>query len=152
MEQFQTESNSAQETETVAEQIGKNCQGSEVIELMSDLGGGKTTFVRGLVRGIGSKDTVSSPTFTISKVYKAEKIEVQHFDFYRLSEPGLVAHELEDIISEPGIITIIEWAEVVQRVLPETRLRIEFTRTSETGRNLIFKYPTSMSYLLRGIS
>lgn len=67
---WQVMTDSASATETLGEAMGKRLRGSEVIELVSDLGGGKTTFVRGLARGLGSTDKVSSPTFTISQVYK----------------------------------------------------------------------------------
>jgi len=84
MDTLRITSESPEATEQLAEAIGRRLTGGEVIELVSDLGGGKTTFVRGLARGLGSADVVSSPTFTVSKVYKADKLELHHFDFYRL--------------------------------------------------------------------
>lgn len=77
---WQTESTSSDATEKLAEQLGKNLRGGEVIELVSDLGGGKTTFVRGLARGAGSSNHVASPTFTISRVYKVKAPELTHSD------------------------------------------------------------------------
>src|SRR5689334_25117700 len=106
-------------TEQLGEAIGERLKGGEVIELVSDLGGGKTTFVRGLARGFGSSDRVASPTFTISKVYKSGSKELHHFDFYRLQESGLIAHELEEIIHDPMCTVVVEWAAVVKNVLPE---------------------------------
>jgi tRNA threonylcarbamoyladenosine biosynthesis protein TsaE len=115
------------------------------------LGGGKTTFVRGLARGMGSTDRVSSPTFTVSKVYKAKDLELHHFDFYRLGDAGLLAHELQDIIGDPAIVLVVEWADVVQHVLPEARLTISITCTAEESRKLEFTYPNSLQYLVEDL-
>src|SRR5687767_41688 len=102
---FSIESTSSVHTEQLAEQLGQRLKGGEVIELASDLGGGKTTFVRGLARGFGSTDKVSSPTFTVQKVYKTGGKEMHHYDFYRLAEAGLTGHELEDSIGDDSIVT-----------------------------------------------
>jgi tRNA threonylcarbamoyladenosine biosynthesis protein TsaE len=141
----------AKKTEELAEKIGQNLKGGEVIELTSDLGGGKTTFARGLARGFGSSDHVASPTFTISKIYKNGKKEMHHFDFYRLPEAGLIAHELEEVINDPNCTVVVEWAEVVKHVLPAERLGITINKTSDDARILSFDYPEQLSYLLDGI-
>lgn len=138
-------------TEQIAELIGGRLQGGEVIELISDLGGGKTTFVRGLARGMGSIDRVASPTYTISKVYSAGKLELHHFDFYRLNEGGMVAHELAEFIHDPLCVVVVEWAEVVHTVLPESRLTININRLSETTRSLEIAYDEDQTYLLEGL-
>lgn len=148
---WQTDSTSSEATEQLAEQLGANLRGGEVIELISDLGGGKTTFVRGLGRGVGSKDRVASPTFTLSKVYQARELEVHHFDFYRLVDAGLMTHELTDIIGDPKVVLIVEWADVVQHVLPDDRLTIHLKRTGEESRSLEFNVPESLGYLMEGI-
>lgn len=120
---------------------------------MSDLGGGKTTFTRGLVRGTGSSTNVASPTFTISKVYQAPKFEIHHFDFYRLGEAGIVGDELHELLGDPGVVIVVEWADVVQHVLPEERLRIEISRvaSNEDARELLITYPFSLAYLVEGV-
>jgi tRNA threonylcarbamoyladenosine biosynthesis protein TsaE len=139
------------ETEALAKRLGKNLRGGEVIELVSDLGGGKTTLVRGLAEGFGSDDKVASPTFTVSKVYKAGKKELHHFDFYRLSDPGILAYELHDLVGDPLAVTVIEWADVAHHVLPEERLTIRLKRTGDEERELSFEYPETLKYLLEGI-
>lgn len=144
-------SDGAEATEKIAEHIGHNLRGGEVIELVSDLGGGKTTFTRGLARAIGSTDTVSSPTFTISKVYGGGRLELHHFDFYRLADAGLAANELHDLIGDPELAIIVEWADVVAHVLPEQRLSLSLKRTGETTRQLVLTYPDSLGYLLKGL-
>lgn len=149
--QWQTISTSADETEALAEKLGVTLRGGEVIELISDLGGGKTTFVRGLVRALGSTDKVASPTFTISKVYDAGKLTVHHFDFYRLGEPGIIADELQEVVADPQAVVVVEWADVVQHVLPEDRITITIEQTAEGDRLLTFYVAKSLTYSLEAV-
>jgi tRNA threonylcarbamoyladenosine biosynthesis protein TsaE len=144
---WETNTRTTDGTEKIAEQVGAALKGGEVIELMSDLGGGKTTFVRGLARGAGSKDTVGSPTFTISRVYKAGQKTIRHYDFYRLSEPGLMAQELSESVGSAEDVVVIEWGAIVQDVLPKERLQIEFEQARE-GRILRFRAPKPLAYLV----
>lgn len=146
-------STSSDATEKIAERIAHNLRGGELIELASDLGGGKTTFVRGLARGIGSEDKVASPTFTIAKVYKSSKLELHHFDFYRLADAGLVAYELHDLIGDPEVAVVVEWGGIVEHVLPEERLSIALERAHDADdkRRLVCKYPEALAYLVEGI-
>lgn len=139
---------SGAETEYFGETIGRRLRGGEIIELASDLGGGKTTFVHGLARGAGSTDHVSSPTFTISKVYKTPRLDIHHFDFYRLPEAGLMEHELHDLLDDPKIAIVIEWGDIVRHVLPDERLTIEIIQTAEASRELRAACHPSLSYLL----
>lgn len=140
---------SAKQTESLGEKIGKRLRGGEVIELSSDLGGGKTTFVRGLARGAGSKDNISSPSFTIKNVYSAPRYEIWHFDFYRLNQAGMVGYELEDALGDSKIITVIEWAKDASKVLPEERLKIQFTPSPDESRELTIRWPEKLEYLVR---
>ena len=142
-----------EETEHLAAAIGVQLRGGECIELSSDLGGGKTTFTRGLAAGAGSLDQVASPTFTISKRYQAQKLTLFHYDFYRLQEPGLVAEELAESVHDPLAVSIIEWADTVEDVLPYNRLKISIQRSadSETARTIHIAGPAESGYLLEGI-
>ena len=126
-------------------------KGGEVIELVSDLGGGKTTFVRGLARGTGSPDRVASPTFTISRVYTSPSFEIHHFDFYRLGEAGLIAEELDEVLNDPTIVTVVEWADIVQDVMPAKRLTVAIEKTPTDGRILTFRAPESLAYLVQAV-
>jgi tRNA threonylcarbamoyladenosine biosynthesis protein TsaE len=148
---WQTISADSESTERIGEQIGKQLRGGEMIELISDLGGGKTTFTRGLARGAGSKDKVASPTFTISKMYDTGNLQIHHFDFYRLQEAGIVADELAEIIGDPKAVAVVEWGDVVQDVLPKERLTLTITQTPEGDRKLAFAYAESLAYLLEGV-
>lgn len=147
-QQLTIQSNSADGTEQLGFAVGSRLKGGEVIELMSDLGGGKTTFTRGLANGAGSEDHVASPTFTISKVYKTPKFEIHHFDFYRLQEAGLMEHELGDLLNDPKIVVVVEWGEVVQHVLPKKRLSVEIYQSESEGREIHLTAPPEIAYLL----
>lgn len=128
---------SEQETRTLGETIGLLLKGGEVIELVGDVGAGKTTFVKGLARGLSIDEDVQSPSFTISRVYDArDDLRLAHYDFYRLNDAGIMANELTETTQDPQSITVIEWADIVEGVLPEGRLRITFAAPSETTRTL----------------
>ena len=148
---WQTNSTSSEQTEQLGEKIGRALKGGEVIELASDLGGGKTTFVRGLARGAGSEDKVASPTFTISKVYDTKHFQIHHFDFYRLSEAGIVADELAEVALDPKAVVVVEWGEVVQHVLPDKRLTITIKQNSDGSRALTFSAAAAVGYLLEAV-
>lgn len=138
-------SRSATETEALGATLGAHLRGGEVIELTSDLGGGKTTFVRGLAAAAGSTDRVASPTFTISKVYEAPQFAIHHFDFYRLPEAGLIRHELEDVLGDPNSVVVIEWSNIVADVLPEDTIRIHIRTTGEDEREITIEDPREQS-------
>jgi tRNA threonylcarbamoyladenosine biosynthesis protein TsaE len=134
-------SRSAEETEALGAKLGSKLRGGEVIELVSDLGGGKTTFVRGLARGMGSEAKVASPTFTLSREYKAGRLTLYHFDFYRLSEPGIMTDELAEIVGDPKAVVVVEWGDIVEYVLPAGKMTISFKVLTENERELTFTYP-----------
>ncbi len=144
---WQTESTSSEITEQLAEELGAKLRGGEVIDLIADLGGGKTTFTRGLVRGTGSADKVASPTFTINREYHAPTFTVSHFDFYRLGEAGIVGDELAEVIGDPTYVTVVEWGEIVHDILPENRLTVAIEQTVSGARMLTFTCPESLGYL-----
>lgn len=127
--------------------IGSRLRGGEVIELVSDLGGGKTAFVRGLARGMGSEDHVHSPSFTIGNQYRAGNLTLHHFDFHRLNDAGIMRDELAEILIDPQAVVVVEWADLVEDVLPAEHLTIHIKATGETTRQLNFAYPSSLSYL-----
>lgn len=146
------ETHDAQESEAFGEHIGARLRGGEVIELSSDLGGGKTTLTRGIARGAGSVNQVASPTFTVSKLYDAGQLHIHHFDFYRLAEAGIMSQELAELLEDPTNIIIVEWSDVVQSVLPADRLTIAIQRikSGEDHRRFVVTYPSSMAYITEG--
>lgn len=142
------------DTERLGFVIGKKLQGGECIELVSDIGGGKTTFTRGLVRGIGSQDKVTSPTFTIGKQYTSKDLICYHFDFYRLNDPGLVAEELAEALADEKAIKVIEWAESVTDALPKDRIimHLDRVRDSSDERSCRIVYSERYKKSIEGIS
>jgi tRNA threonylcarbamoyladenosine biosynthesis protein TsaE len=149
---WETDSTSSDVTERLGEQLGRNLHGGEVIELVSDLGGGKTTFTRGLVRGTGSTDRVGSPTFTLSREYTAPRFTVAHFDFYRLGEAGIMGDELDEIIHDPAYVTVVEWGDIVHDVLPKNRLTVQLTQTGDDQRRVSINCPAELAYALEGLN
>lgn len=128
---------SAQEMKDFGARIGALLEGGEVIELVGDVGAGKTTFVRGVASGMGITETVQSPSFTINRVYDAPHgLRLVHYDFYRLDDPGIMADELHEELDDKRVVVIIEWAEAVGNVLPEDRLVLALGATGEEEREV----------------
>ena len=110
---------------------------ASVIELIGDVGAGKTTFVRGLAEGLGIKEPVTSPSFTISKTYAIPSGgNLVHYDFYRLPDPGIMAEDLEENINTPNNIVIVEWADTVSDLLPKNHKRIEIKLNDDGTREV----------------
>lgn len=137
------------EMKTLGQSIGERLRGGEIIELIGDVGAGKTTFVKGLSKGLKVDDDVQSPSFTISRVYDArDGLSLHHYDFYRLGDAGVMSYELAESVDDEKVITVVEWAGTVQDVLPTNRLiiRIEYTPDG-SGRELSTQAPDDMKYL-----
>ncbi len=148
MSKMELISQSVDDTLACGKSIGEKLKGGEVFELMSDLGGGKTSFVRGLNQGFGSADMVSSPSFTICNTYKRDDdLQLNHFDFYRLSEPGIVKDELDEFLHDPNNIVVVEWGEIVDDVLPDDRVVVTISTNKDDSRTILFEYPESLNYL-----
>ncbi len=110
-----------------------------IIELIGDVGAGKTTFVRGLATGLGIKSPITSPSFTISKSYALPKSNgyLVHYDFYRLPDPGLMSEDLAESIANPNNIVVIEWGESVSNCLPKDHTIININYTESGNREVI---------------
>lgn len=119
------------------QKLGALFAGGEVIELIGDVGAGKTTLTKGIAVGMGIDETVQSPTFTISRVYDApNNLRLAHYDFYRLGDAGIMANELDEAAHDIATVTIVEWAGVVDGVLPTDRLRLNITSPTEMTRHI----------------
>ena len=98
----------------------KDAETAVVIELVGDVGAGKTTLVKGFAKGLGVQDEVTSPSFTISKSYACANGKIlTHYDFYRLKEPGIMLEDLEEKLGDDRQIIVVEWGESVADLLPE---------------------------------
>ena len=134
MKNFEREINSTEEMIEFGKEIGSNLEGGSVLELVGDVGAGKTTFTKGLALGLGVLETVQSPTFTISRVYEGDNLTLSHYDFYRLNDYGIMKMELAENLSNPQNITVVEWAGELADILPEKHLKLIFESISEDKR------------------
>ena len=127
-------SKSPEETKALAQKFSKELEKGDVITLNGDLGAGKTAFTQGLAEGLGIKEYLNSPTFTIVNCYEGD-LPLYHFDVYRI-EDGDEMYEIgyEEYIFGDGI-SIIEWAEKIKEILPEKRYDITIERDFEQGEN-----------------
>lgn len=129
--------------------LGRLLGGGEVLELVGDVGSGKTTFVKGLARGLDIDEDVQSPSFTISRIYSArDGLTLVHYDFYRLQEAGIMGDELHETILNPKTITVIEWGNIVEGALPSDRLTLSIVSPSETVRRIIVEAHGSNSLVI----
>jgi tRNA threonylcarbamoyladenosine biosynthesis protein TsaE len=144
---------SSEDTQSVARRLSRYLPKQATIVLSSDLGGGKTTFVQGLAAGLGYTGAVTSPTFTLSNIYRLESgRELHHYDLYRLTEAGVLSDELEEDLKDPQVITVIEWPALAEHQLPADRLTVTFEPTSETSRTLKFSSGgTTSDKLIEGL-
>lgn len=116
--------------------LGEALVAPVVLELLGDVGAGKTTLTRGIAEGLDVKEAITSPSFTISKEYRGSKYRLVHYDFYRLADPGIMSEDLDEAISDPSAITIVEWGESIRNILPEDRKRIEIKYIDEETREI----------------
>lgn len=117
--------------------LGAQLRGGEIIELVGDVGAGKTTLTKSIALGMGIDEDVQSPSFTISRVYETSKgISLAHYDFYRLADAGIMNEELHETLHDPATVTVIEWAGIIHHVLPKDRLTISFAYSGEKSRTL----------------
>jgi len=122
--------NNLNETKLLAKKFAKLLHGGEVILLGGDLGAGKTTFTKGVLKSLGVKSEVTSPTFTIMREYKGKKFKIYHFDMYRMTS-GAEAREfgLEDYIysKDKNSLVFIEWPENVKDILYGDFIRVQIS-------------------------
>lgn len=126
------------ETLAFARRFGQCLHGQGLVFLQGELGAGKTTFCRGILRGLGYAGAVKSPTFTLVEPYRLGKISVFHFDLYRLGDPNELEYiGFDDYIDRGGLV-LVEWPELADGVLPESDLTLEL-QVQGQGRRLTIK-------------
>ncbi len=132
---YQTES--AEETEQLGARLAGHLQGGEVIAYTGDLGAGKTAFTRGIARGLGITERVTSPTFTIVNEYPDGRLPLFHFDMYRLgSSDELYDIGWEDYLSRGGVCAV-EWSEIVEDAIDGNVIRIDLKNGALENSRLI---------------
>ena len=127
------ETRSPEETFQVGKSLGEKEYPGQVITLTGDLGVGKTVFTQGLGKGLGIEEPVNSPTFTIVQVYEGGRLPFYHFDVYRIGD----VEEMDEVgfdeyVSGEGV-SLIEWANLIEEILPENRVNITIEKDLEQG-------------------
>ena len=129
------------ETEDKAKDFASSIKGfknSLLINLIGNLGAGKTTFVRGLIQELGFDEFVKSPTFTIVESYESDNLKVFHFDLYRIEDDNeLQAIGVEDYLTEENAITLVEWPEKSKRYFNNPDYIIELNHCDNNKKRLI---------------
>ena len=130
-------SNSPTETEQLGADLAAQLSPGDIIAFTGDLGAGKTAFTRGLARGLGIQERVTSPTFTIVNEYEGGRIPLFHFDMYRLgSSDELFDIGWEDYLARGGVCAV-EWREVVDDALEGHVIRVDIRRGNDDSQRLI---------------
>ncbi|MHC3377356.1 tRNA (adenosine(37)-N6)-threonylcarbamoyltransferase complex ATPase subunit type 1 TsaE [Ligilactobacillus equi] len=122
--------NNSQETQNIAQKLADLVQAGDIILLTGDLGAGKTTFTKGLAKGLGIKANIKSPTFTLIREYHQGRLPLYHMDVYRLEEVGGDELGLEEYFNGDGV-SVVEWAKFVADEIPVDNLEVIFTKDSE---------------------
>lgn len=124
---------SEKDTYDLGYQMGKQANPGEVITLIGDLGVGKTVFTQGFAAGLGIKEPVCSPTFTIVQVYDEGRLPFYHFDVYRIGDES----EMDEIGYEEYVygdgVSLIEWANLIEDILPERYIKVEISKDNTKG-------------------
>lgn len=127
------ESFSCEDTREIARRIAEKMRPGSIICLDGDLGAGKTAFAKGFAEGLGIREDVSSPTFTIMQIYKEGRLPLYHFDVYRLADPEEM-DELgyEEFFFSDGVC-LVEWADRIGELIPEEAMRIRIEKNAQKG-------------------
>lgn len=136
----------------MGEWIGARVSGGELFELIGDVGAGKTTFTRGLAKGMGVSERLQSPTFTVSREYDGrDELRLVHYDFYRLSEAGIMADEIRETAADNKTVVTIEWSDVVAQVLPASRITmtIRSVADDEDARDVFYDTDNEATSILQ---
>ena len=127
------ETHDREETFEVGRTIGMNAKPGQIYTLTGDLGVGKTVFTQGVAAGLGITEPVNSPTFTIIQEYEDGRLPFYHFDVYRIGD----LEEMEEIGYDDYFfgqgICLIEWAELIEEILPEKRIEVTIEKDLEKG-------------------
>ena len=127
------ETNTPEETYEVGKKIGEKARPGQIYTLTGDLGVGKTVFTQGVAAGLGITEPVNSPTFTIVQEYEDGRLPFYHFDVYRIG----AVDEMDEIGYDDYFfgegICLIEWAELIEDILPENRIRVTIEKDLEKG-------------------
>jgi tRNA threonylcarbamoyladenosine biosynthesis protein TsaE len=129
-------SHNVNDTINTGSKLAKYLKPSDIVALFGNLGSGKTAFVRGIARGMGTTDAVSSPTFALVHEYRG-LITIYHFDMYRvLSWDDLYSTGFFEYLENSGIC-VVEWSENIENALPENTIKVSFEPGQEENERII---------------
>ncbi len=129
-------SNSREETEKIGALFAESLKGGEVVAFIGGLGMGKTCFTRGLAKGLGFEGDVTSPTFALINEYLGGRLNLYHFDMYRIeSWEDLYSSGFFEYIEENGIVAV-EWSENIENALPENTVFVEIKALEDETREI----------------
>ena len=132
-------SESAGRTQEIGRELGKRLRKGAVVSLRGSLGAGKTVLAKGIAEALGIREAIVSPTFTIVQEYDGERMRMYHLDLYRLSgEDEFESMGGEEFLSPDGV-TLIEWSEKIEDMLPEDTIYIELTINDDLSREIEIK-------------
>jgi tRNA threonylcarbamoyladenosine biosynthesis protein TsaE len=131
---------SAEETEQLGFDIGKNAVNGDVIAVTGELGTGKTALTRGIAEGMGITEDITSPTFSLMEIHEGEKT-LYHFDLYRIEDDREFNNLCFEEYWENDGISVVEWAERAGNRLPEKRIDITIEYISSTERRITVEHP-----------
>ncbi len=127
------ETGSPEETFAFGKKIGETALPGSLYTLSGDLGVGKTVFTKGVAEGLGITEPVSSPTFTILQEYESGRLPLYHFDVYRIGDPSEMEEVgFDDCVEGEGVV-LIEWAELIEELLPKKRTEITIEKDPKMG-------------------
>ncbi len=131
-------SNSESETEEIGKKVAKSVKYGTVISLKGNLGTGKTIFTKGFAKGLGIKEVVASPTFNIVREHSAGNGKwLYHMDLYRINDAHCaLAFGIDEYMSDKNAMTLIEWAERIEDILPPQAVHIEIKRINDNEREI----------------
>lgn len=128
---------SCEETEALAEEFARSLVGGDVVLLNGNLGAGKTHFAKGMARGLGVEDVVTSPTFALHNAYNGSTLTFNHFDFYRVeSSEEVEMLGLHEVFFNKSGVCAIEWSENVRELLPTKCICVNIETISENYRKI----------------
>ena len=136
--------NSVEQTTAIGLELGKLLKSGDIVCLTGDLGTGKTHITKGIAKGLGIDDHITSPTFNIVNEYDSGRLKFYHFDVYRVSDPDeIYAIGFDDYIFSDGV-SVIEWANYIEDILPNEYIHINIEKDLDKGEN--FRNITLKSY------
>ena len=128
---------STEETINLGAKLAKSLKGGDIILLYGDLGAGKTQFTKGVAKGLGITEMVTSPTFTIERIYQGKRLVLHHFDLYRTHEDREIAEQISEFARSGVDVAVIEWPENMQNLTKYSRLKVSFEEPEDEATRKI---------------